>query len=646
MEKRRRVVFYSINDLSSGHNLNIAESIINNFNPKGEFDINDIFELFHIKEFFDNDIYLKSWDEETKKQYNNIVNSFWDLIRKFWLEINNDNILDHFSKVEYNYSETFWHFVNRFNTYKNIESSKIGVITKSSRFNIRQLLKQKNLVNYYSSVIKEFLFSNSDSAEILLSHFEEDELSTSKTLHFPNKLSDADKEKIVKQYIELPNANLNFVRLAATSRGIKLSDKTKFKAKKLADILNKEILEKGSTWKQGVQVAISKNQAEPILVSFDNENIVLNHTYSEKYLLETNNSIRILLNFQFLFGFLNNQGCISLVSKKSETDSLESLLMRSKNDYVNYPAFIQKSLLSQAQLVIYDDFLKRNDILLEDALAYNVNEHLNEIYDIHGLRIRFASNSASYIEKIRMLAPEFEYLMKQYKSFSEDGFINFELLEFSSSPLNLSQVKSKIEKKYVYGQGNEFLRVKYDLFSEQSMLGYIEPFKDKYSTLSQLLSEEEIKYDDFEVYNKAEIDFLIAQDYIFIDVDNIIKFRNQDIIFIIGLLHKEEVINFWHFPINVRNQVIILEQKGLVYFEDTLFTIDERKYLNYYLNQKEFSNGLDLRNKYLHGTNSSSENEQKKDYYILLKILILVILKIRNDLSIDTALKKTGANNA
>ena len=55
--------------------------------------------------------------------------------------------------------------------------------------------------------------------------------------------------------------------------------------------------------------------------------------------------------------------------------------------------------------------------------------------------------------------------------------------------------------------------------------------------------------------------------------------------------------------------------------------------------KKEFTNGLDLRNKYLHGTNSFSETEHKSDYYTLLKIIILTLLKIEDDILISRNVK-------
>lgn len=63
----------------------------------------------------------------------------------------------------------------------------------------------------------------------------------------------------------------------------------------------------------------------------------------------------------------------------------------------------------------------------------------------------------------------------------------------------------------------------------------------------------------------------------------------------------------------------------------TLFTEPERDYLNYMLNKSEFSDGLDLRNKYIHSTYPQDEKEQKKDYITLLKLMVLVITKINDE---------------
>ena len=54
-------------------------------------------------------------------------------------------------------------------------------------------------------------------------------------------------------------------------------------------------------------------------------------------------------------------------------------------------------------------------------------------------------------------------------------------------------------------------------------------------------------------------------------------------------------------------------------------------YLNYMLNKSEYSNGLDLRNKYSHDTCSLKEEVQIQDYLELLKIMVLIIIKINEE---------------
>lgn len=76
-----------------------------------------------------------------------------------------------------------------------------------------------------------------------------------------------------------------------------------------------------------------------------------------------------------------------------------------------------------------------------------------------------------------------------------------------------------------------------------------------------------------------------------------------------------------------------MNQAGMVKFSDKLFTTAEQEYFDYYLNNR-FSNGLWLRNKYVHATNSHDKVEQETDYKILLELLVLVVLKIEDDLNL------------
>ena len=638
-----RVVFYSKKDLSGDRNLQNAEPIIEKFDSKKILDINDILELYQIKLYFDNEIYRNVWSNEIKSKYIETVNSFWNVITSFFIKINSENISTNFNSIDYQYYDSFWTLISQLNIYKKISSQSITEVLQNSRFYIRQFLKQKNIVNHYSKLTKDYLIELTESAELLLSQFEEDHiLSEKQKLFFPSSLNDHDKENIIIKYLDSPNANINYVRLVVKSRTLKISDKTKLKAKRLEKQQNDEIFEKGTGTTNVVQVTISKDQNEPY--KLENKNGQLTHSYSEKWLNITKSNENIFRNFSYLFEYINTQGCIELVSKNHEIDSLERIFMRSKNEYLISFKFHGKSLLSHIQLAIYLHYCKEKEINIENVLSHQVNEILNERFDINGLKISFASENTSPLEKIRFIAPELEFLIKQYQCYVEEGFIDFDLIQISSSQLHLSKVKSKLNKKYAYGQGDEYLRLKYYFFSNQSMLYYVEHLEEKYHSFYQLLINENIGYEDFQDYQKGDIDYLISNEYLYTDNDGFLRIKNQELVFIIGKLHFEDVISFWHYSDQIRNEILEMEKKEMVKFENTLFSIDERKYLNYYLNQKEFSNGLDLRNKYLHGTNSSSEDEQYNDYLRLLKLIILVIHKIKDDLSLYETEQKTGAN--
>ena len=84
-----------------------------------------------------------------------------------------------------------------------------------------------------------------------------------------------------------------------------------------------------------------------------------------------------------------------------------------------------------------------------------------------------------------------------------------------------------------------------------------------------------------------------------------------------------------------------MEVEKIIFFDSTLFSKPEQDYFNYFLNKSEFTNGLDLRNSYLHGTQAKPDEIQKHKYayFTYLKLLILTFLKIEDDLIIYKELK-------
>ncbi|WP_206856349.1 hypothetical protein [Candidatus Enterococcus mangumiae] len=87
----------------------------------------------------------------------------------------------------------------------------------------------------------------------------------------------------------------------------------------------------------------------------------------------------------------------------------------------------------------------------------------------------------------------------------------------------------------------------------------------------------------------------------------------------------------------------IKELKNLPSFKQysTFFSNDETNYLNFTLNNKEYADSLGIRNAYLHGAGKSfSEEEHKNNYLMLVKIFLIVISKIDEELYLNKISKQ------
>lgn len=64
------------------------------------------------------------------------------------------------------------------------------------------------------------------------------------------------------------------------------------------------------------------------------------------------------------------------------------------------------------------------------------------------------------------------------------------------------------------------------------------------------------------------------------------------------------------------------------------------------LNQAEYSNGHQLRNKYVHGSYPLNERKQQQDYIELLKIMVLIIIKINEEFCYRDAYREKEEDNS
>lgn len=635
-KKRRRVNFYSKEDLSASHELKRSEELLDNFLLSDNFEINDFFEFYNIKVYFDHNLFLYSWDDKVKANYQKIVESVFVKLKEHLLTIDDSNLEKTIKNIEFNYYEDFWQLFNNLNIGRKIDGQNFINILKNNPRHINYILQQKKVVEKFDKKIREFLLHFKNTTQLLLSKLEEKHFSgKAPNYHFPLSLTLLDKEQVINNYLDGDEPNLNYVRLIENSKDstdLRLSPKTRLKAKRLSEKLNNEIFEKGHSWSIRVQVGISKDQIDPAKYNYSEG--LFEVVYSEGLLNNClKNDVKLFHLFSQLFMYLDESNLITLVNKSNEVNSFERTFMKSKNAYEKGEVFTRKEYLSNLQLIIFDDYLRRNNNYLEKIINSFV-DYLNKLITPHQIHFNIRINESAYVEKIRSTTPDFEFLLKQFKLLSKEGEIDLELIQLDSNPIHLSDIYSLNKKKYIYSNNNLIIYLKNVFFSSQSMLYYIEEFKEKYECLYDLLINENVRLEDFENYQKTEIEKLISDKYLKTNEQGFVKIKNDVRLFIIGQLHTNEVINYWIYPKQIRDEIDVLLEDKSFKSENTLLTIQEKNYFNYYLNKKEFTNGFDLRNKYLHGTNSFSEDEHKMDYFRLLKIIILTLLKIEDDIVI------------
>lgn len=358
--------------------------------------------------------------------------------------------------------------------------------------------------------------------------------------------------------------------------------------------------------------------------------------YSQKWLKENKDYNTLLNNFIYVFGFVDMQMRITLISKIQEMGVLERcIFMRSKKAYVTGTVFERKDILSRLQLISYYSELKKIDIRLEEIIEWFFKDYLVNEFGISGFNIKMPSENSLYLEKCTTIISQMESILKQFSMYVNDGDIDHELLQMSSNHLFFENIPSLLNKKYGYGYGDEFKLATYYFFSDQCMLSYVERVEDRYKNFYELLKNEKVNINDYREYFKNDLNWLINNHYIKIDNDGYIEIYDDKKIYILNDLYNNEFISYWKYPSEMRETIDIMELKNIINFENSLFSKPECDYFNYYLNRASFNNGLNLRNNYSHGTQPNGdkdENIHKSNYMIFLRIVILIIIKINDEL--------------
>lgn len=639
--KHRGVKFYSEHDMSFGFNIQKAETFLQNWDERvAKLDINTALELYNIKRYFDANIRLEKWDDVKFTEYKEKCKLIPRILGRFFSTVSNSNIEILYKTVNRYYIDDFWSLICDFKAYQRIKPSTLGKLMESNDGIVWYILRHRVLVTSFGQVIAEHLVHNQNTAERLISHFLATHKPTCNQIYFPCEFTQEMRDKVLADYVDQGEGNINYLRLLEQAQNTKefpVSDRLKLKARRKSHVLQEKLFAGSVRTSYGVTISFKSIPDGSVEESY-NDNVVC-YAYSREWIEENQDYPTLLNNFIYLFEYVDCCHRCTFTSLKSELDAFERHLgIKGKKDYAKGIVFNMKQIRSLLQMQSYQQELFRLDIRLEDIFKWFFEVYLKEEFNAVGFTYSPPSVGTTYAEKCKLLAISIDGVLKQYRLFCEDGYVDRELLEMSSGHVVFSNLVSLRKKKYAYTNVDNLLFEQHLLYSDQSMLSYTEKTGDKYKTLPQLLMTEKITLDDFEYYQQNDIQWLIDRGTVNVINDGCLSINEVRAYVLYDLFTNEVICPAYYMP-NLQQQVEELVSAGEIRYANTLFSKPEQDYLNYALNKSEFSNGLDLRNKYSHDTCSLDENAQAHDYLELLKIMVLLIIKINEEFCVKNPTK-------
>ncbi|PFI03170.1 hypothetical protein [Bacillus cereus] len=640
------VKFYSNGDLAAGHFLSKSEDLILNFMEDPKHTINDILELYNCTLYIENKIFFTQWSNEHKVKLTGSCRGIKGYIARYFSSINKTNIESLIENLHWQYKDDFLKLFAQYHLQNRIDENAFANMLSKKFFSLTQVCQQRQLVENYQTVIKNFLLKDPSNVTLLLDKYVVDSKTSKKQVDLPKSLTKDEVNMLISNYIDSPEAHPNYLQLIINNHNTKefsVTDEHRWKAKQKKENIEEELFKNSKGIPFTYKFVLQKDASKLVEQKLDDTG--LERVYNQSYLEQELDFETILNNFIWLFNFVDSNGRINFVSNTpTRTSLLDTIKLKSKKDYpANYNFKFQETVTDEI-MAFYYPLLKKQNIRLEDILECFFKVYLKEDFAVSDYLFTAPSEGSSYKEKCRDILPEIEYILQQFKSYVDYKLINHEMLSLSSSGIAFSQVPSLLNNKYIYAQ--DILNpVFHLLFSDQTLLGYLSnPEKDS-ATFFELMVQHKVHIDEFEEYQRTELQYLVDNNYISI-IDGFLSWKNPLRIQILCELYRNNVISMYRLDHILQAEVKLMHMENKIKFESTLLSKSEQDMFDYYLNNSKFQNGPQLRNKYAHGRLGNAVNNSEEinyiNYLLILKLLIVIVIKINEDFCLYEIVNKKG----
>lgn len=602
------------------------EKALNIINDTEQYVIDDIVR-FHIivvasnmDEYKNNKSFLSNTDR---------ISLLPTIIGKYGSTINDANFVQCYNNTDIHLKDGFWDMINKYKVYQRI-SPEVFAALLNGKVKPYVLFSYKEIVCHFDKQCLDFMKSNSHLIEMLLSNVFENNYNNPE-VYFPKSLTPEMKGDLIKEYIKSTDVNPNYLRLIYNAKDTKefpISDEVRLLAQRRFHEWWDHNTSNASTYGYGVSVAFISSPDCCANINRDGRDIKCE--FSKEWITNNLDYATLLNNFIYLFGYCDFRFRSEFVSLKHDASTLEAAIgLHNKTDYMVSLAFDLKNMLFSAEMSAYYHELLIHDINIENIFKWFFEIYLPTEFNAEGFYYLQSSDKTSYLEKCILLSCTIDSVLKQFNMYCLNKYIDRELIEISSKPLLFSDVSSLVEKKYIYASSKCIDRECNLLFSDQSLLTYTDKTKERYHDLPTMLTAESMTVDNYELFQRSDIEWLISRGTLWVDGQGVLN-TNKNRTVILKEIFDKEVICYSYVKDNHKLIDKLIDCQNLS-CESSLFSKPEQDYLDYMLNNSKFGNGPALRNNYVHGTYPLDSKKNEQNYYELLKIMILIIIKINEE---------------
>ena len=642
----RRVKFYGLHDYGTYFQVVQAAEIAESFDLSLTMrTISDILELYNVRLFMESDLFPSSYTDRRRATCRAVIPELHRVVGKFFNAIDESNVASIIVGVDYTYHRDLLLLLSRHKVYNRCSASVLLPVLDDTQIGIGEMLADKSLVLAFDQELRARLVADPVNAEQLIRMYLTKDAAP-REVYLPSSFTADDGKALLNSYLDSDDANPNFVELLFLARfhsEIGLDAKTKLKAKRKYKQWTEDFFRHNSGLLTGCEVAITAEQTEPVEVSSDGS--VSKLSYSRQWLEDGLDYPTIFNNFLYLFEFTDHRMMLTLPSYRAHLGVFERFMKTTgKEAYPVGVAFQFQESASFLQVAMYDQFLRANGVELEAAIAWFFSEYLKDEFSAENFRFTPSSTMSTYLERCRHLFSEMESVVKQFSLYVENGELDVELLSLTSEQVRYAKIPSFMAGKYAYPSDDQDIRsVLHLLFSDQSGLTYVNDAL-KASSAARLLIGSQVAYDDFADHQKGQIDYLLRLG-ILQNSDGHVGFASPARFHVLRDLHEIEAASYYRYPDSVRAAIDEMVAKGWLVGRASLLSEPEASYFNYCLNQSEFSNGPDLRNKYLHGSQAEADDKDEhfRTYIIALKLLVALVIKMNDDFCLRSNESVRGA---